>query len=167
MAARPSHPVEPVIDVEPFRSHAVQHVVAQAENELIVRYGSLDQCESGLTELQFDPPSGAFLVGRLVPGGPPVGGVGLRSAGPGIGEIKRLWVAEAWRGRGIARSLMSEVEVVARTKRLFVLRLETGWLQPEAVALYASSGWEQQSEDWEGGEIRVGSIHFAKVLAPH
>ena len=97
--------------------------------------------------------------------GPPVGGVGLRSAGSGIGEIKRLWVDEAWRGRGIARSLMSEVEVVARAMGLSMLRLETGWLQPEAVALYASTGWERQSEDWDGGEIRVGSIHFAKALS--
>jgi hypothetical protein len=59
---------------------------------------------------------------------------------------------------------MSEVEGVARTMGLFMLRLETGWLQPEAVALYASTGWEPQNEDWEGGEIRSGSIHFAKAL---
>src|SRR5580658_4531284 len=101
MAALLSHPVEPVIDVEPFASDPARWVVAQAEQELIARYGSLDECESDLSALQFDPPSGAFLVGRLLPGGPPVGGVGLRSAGPGIGEIKRLWVDEAWRGRGI------------------------------------------------------------------
>ena len=65
MAALPSHPLEPVIDVEPFASLAVQEVVARAEDELIARYGSLDLCESNLTEVQFGPPSGAFLVGRL------------------------------------------------------------------------------------------------------
>jgi hypothetical protein len=44
-------------------------------------------------------------------------------------------------------------------------RLETGRLQPEAIALYDASGWARQQEDWEGGSIWEGSVHFTKDLA--
>jgi len=59
----------------------------------------------------------------------------------GYGEIKRMFVDEAARGRGIARRLLVTIEEAARAAGLPVLRLETGTRQPEAQQLYRSSGF--------------------------
>ncbi len=73
--------------------------MAQAEAEIVERYGVLDDGERGLTAAMFDPPAGAFLVARRGgAAGPPVGGVGVRALGPGIGEVRRLWVDPACGG---------------------------------------------------------------------
>jgi GNAT superfamily N-acetyltransferase len=153
-----------IVGREPFDSDAVQWVVAQAEAELVARYGFMADSESGLSAAKFDPPAGACLVARSAAGGRLVGGVGLRPHNHEIGEVKRLWVDPAERGRGIARSLMASLEVTAVELGFASLRLETGAAQPEAIALYASSGWERQLEDWAGGPIMVGSVHFTKDL---
>ncbi|HEX2117151.1 MAG TPA: GNAT family N-acetyltransferase [Alphaproteobacteria bacterium] len=59
----------------------------------------------------------------------------------GYGEIKRMFVDEVARGRGIARCLLAAVEEGARAAGLPVLKLETGTRQPEAQQLYRSSGF--------------------------
>jgi GNAT superfamily N-acetyltransferase len=150
--------------MEPFDDAAVQWVVAQAEAELVARYGFMADSETGLSAAKFDPPAGAFLVARAEPGNRLIGGVGVRRHTSEIGEVKRLWVHPGSRGLGIARALMQGLEAAGRELGFVTLRLETGSRQPEAVALYDGSGWERQHEDWEGGPIMVGSVHFAKDL---
>ncbi len=73
--------------------------------------------------------------------GTPVGCVGLQPISPGLGEIKRMYVAPSSRGRGLSRLLLTEVESLARTKHLSTLRLETGTHQHEAIALYTRNGY--------------------------
>lgn len=91
------------------------------------------------------PPRGLFLVAWQ--GGQPVGCVGLRSSaegiGPGCGEVKRLWVADAVRGQGLARRLMAGIETAARDMGLTCLRLDTSRHLPEAQALYLRGGWQE------------------------
>jgi hypothetical protein len=70
--------------------------VAQAEAELVARYGFLDDGELGLTAVMFDPPAGVFLIARTESRGQPVGGAGLRTVATGTGEVRRLWVDPAW-----------------------------------------------------------------------
>ena len=139
-------------------------VVTRAEEELIARYGFLDEGELGLTAAAFDPPAGAFVVAVPRAGGPPVGGVGLRTVTPGTGEVKRLWVDPGWRGLGVGRALMTAIEVRAAAAGLTRLRLATGDRQPEAIALYTSSGWDRHDEDWGGGPINCGAVQFSKAL---
>jgi putative acetyltransferase len=59
------------------------------------------------------------------------------------GEIKRLYVAPAGRGRGTARSLLRALEAAASHTGCRWLELETGPFQPEALGLYASLGYER------------------------
>jgi GNAT superfamily N-acetyltransferase len=148
-----------------FDSDDARWVVARAEAELVERYGFLAEEEHGLVAAEFAPPGGAFVVARSAPDVRPVGGVGLRADG-GIGEIKRLWVVPARRGTGIARALMGEVEQLARRQGHAKLRLETGSRQPEAVALYETSGWIRADEGWGDRIMRPGSVRFTKELGP-
>jgi GNAT superfamily N-acetyltransferase len=56
------------------------------------------------TPADFSPPRGACLVGYL--GGQPACGGGIKDLGDGVAELKRLYVAPAFRGRGLARDLL-------------------------------------------------------------
>jgi GNAT superfamily N-acetyltransferase len=130
--------------VEPYGGGGARWVVEQAEAEIVERYGFLDDGELGLTAAMFNPPNGAFLVARRGDAaGPPLGGAGVRAISPGIGEVRRLWIDPSFRRRGVARLLMAALEDASRDIGLRALCLTTGERQPEAVALYASTGWRQ------------------------
>lgn len=97
----------------------------------------------------FDPPNGAFLIAWI--DGVAAGCVGWRhrpdltetAGGLPIAELKRMWVGLDFRGRGLARAMLAAVEDSARTAGHHRLVLETGTGQPEAIALYTSSGYER------------------------
>jgi putative acetyltransferase len=61
----------------------------------------------------------------------------------GYGELKRLYISDAHRGRGWGRQLLKAVEDHARRQGHRILRLETGILQPAAIALYRSAGFTE------------------------
>jgi GNAT superfamily N-acetyltransferase len=149
---------------EPYASEGPRWVVAQAEAELVARYGGLDDGELGLTAAMFDPPAGVFLIARTESRAEPIAGAGLRSVAPGTGEVRRLWVDSAWRGRGIGREVMTRVEDAASDLDLSVLRIETGDRQPEAVSLYEGMGWERIFVTPEGATLPESWIRFRKVI---
>jgi GNAT superfamily N-acetyltransferase len=155
-----------VLAREPYGDDGPQWVAAQAEAEIVARYGILEEAELGLTAAMFNPPNGTFLVARRGDAaGPPLGGVGVRAIRPGIGQIRRLWVDPEQRGQGMARALMSGVEDAARELGLTVLRLGTGDRQPEAVALYESTGWERVLVGHDGRPVPPRHIWFTKRLS--
>ena len=59
----------------------------------------------------------------------------------GYGEIKRLFVLDSERGRGVARQLMAQLEAQLVQRGVRIARLETGIHQPEALALYQRLGY--------------------------
>jgi putative acetyltransferase len=59
----------------------------------------------------------------------------------GYGEIKRMFVDEAMRGRGAGRKLLEHIGMFAAMSGLRELKLETGIHQPEAIALYERFGF--------------------------
>jgi putative acetyltransferase len=61
---------------------------------------------------------------------------------PEFGEIKRMYVSPRGRGQGVAKRLLAVLESQAIVSGCLLLRLETGPYQREAVALYASAGYE-------------------------
>jgi putative acetyltransferase len=70
-------------------------------------------------------------------------GCGAVVVGPDYGEIKRMYVLPAYRGRGVARLIFDRLESEARARACRVLTLETGPYQPQAIAFYKRSGFEQ------------------------
>jgi DNA-binding MarR family transcriptional regulator len=87
------------------------------------------------------PPLGSFLV--ALSDGLPLGCVALKGSGTGVGEVKRLWIAPAARGLGLARRLMATAEARARTLGLTTLRLDTNRTLTEAITLYRATGWTE------------------------
>jgi ribosomal protein S18 acetylase RimI-like enzyme len=83
-------------------------------------------------------PSGVFLVARqryVV-----LRCAGLRLLPERVGEVKRLLVAPAARGRGLEAHLMGELERIASGHCLSVLRLDTRHDLVESRRLYAALG---------------------------
>lgn len=124
------------IAVEPADSADARWCLGQYYAELVSRFeGGFDPGPGG-----YDP-SGSMLVARL--DGTPVGCGVLRDLGGDVGEIKRLWVAPAARGLGLASLLMDRLEVMARDAKYRAIRLDTNRTLVEAQAMYARRGYAE------------------------
>ncbi len=76
--------------------------------------------------------------------GKPVGCGCYREAAEGqTVEIKRMYVLDENRGRGIAGQVLRELETWAKEAGKKRAILETGRGQPEAIALYTKSGYAE------------------------
>lgn len=125
----------------PFDDPVARALVRDLVAELEVRYDDRGAGGAPLAPQAFAPPTGTFVL--LILDGLPSGCGGIRPHGPGAGEVKRMYVAPAARGRGLGRALLTGLEDAGRALGLTRLVLETGDAQPEAVALYRSAGWTQ------------------------
>jgi GNAT superfamily N-acetyltransferase len=97
---------------------------------------------------EFDGASGRFFM-VYVDGEPATmggwrwhGTASIESSRTGDGEINRMFVSEAYQRRGLARVVLTELERTAAEAGVKRLILETGTEQPEAIALYRSTGYE-------------------------
>jgi putative acetyltransferase len=59
----------------------------------------------------------------------------------GFGELKRMFVHHAWRGRGLGYAMLEHLARHARANACAVLRLETGIHQHDAIKLYERWGF--------------------------
>jgi putative acetyltransferase len=73
--------------------------------------------------------------------GTPIGCSSFRPYDATSVEVKRMFVASSARRRGVARSILGELERWARERGFTVSLLETGPLQREAIALYDRCGY--------------------------
>jgi GNAT superfamily N-acetyltransferase len=107
-------------------------------------------------------PRGTFLLAWS--DGLPVGCVGLKGDGGDRAEVKRLWVAPAARGQGLARRLMAAVEDAAHRLGIRTLRLDTNSALPEAIELYRKTGWVEIPRF---NDDPYPDVFFEKRLPPH
>ncbi|AZQ35357.1 MULTISPECIES: GNAT family N-acetyltransferase [Streptomyces] len=119
----------------------------QVQAEYGVRYGD-DGDATPMDAANFEPPNGLYLIAYDELGTPVASG-GWRVQDEngegnqdGDAELKRMYVVESMRGRGLARRVLAALEEDARAAGRTRMVLETGAKQPEAVALYTSSGYE-------------------------
>ena len=85
------------------------------------------------------------------------------TAGQPYGEIKRMMVAPAARGQGVAQQLLAQLEAMLRVEGFTQALLETGEAQTQAVQLYQRCGYVRRAAF--GGYPDNGLSHFmAKVL---
>jgi putative acetyltransferase len=74
--------------------------------------------------------------------GIPVGCGAIKEYGPGITEVKRMYVPANKRNMGSASEVLKELEVWARELNYTRCVLETGKRQPDAVRLYTKNGYQ-------------------------
>ena len=124
----------------------------QVQAEYAARYND-DGDATYLDPAMFDPPSGLYLIAYDEQDRPLATG-GWRGHDeeteegylPGDAELKRMYVVEEARGLGLARRILAALEDDARTAGRTRMVLETGDRQPEAIALYTSSGYEPSAK---------------------
>ena len=90
-------------------------------------------------ETEYGGVNGGFLLAQ--DGGAYLGCVGVRSFAPRIGEIKRLYVRPAARGRRLGRLLAEGIIDIARQRGFDRVLLDTLPFMTEAQALYLSLGF--------------------------
>ncbi|RSS80245.1 GNAT family N-acetyltransferase [Streptomyces sp. WAC06614] len=118
----------------------------QVQLEYAERYRSEGDA-TPLDPSMFTPPHGLYLLAYDADGTPVASG-GWRSHeandegyADGDAELKRMFVVPEARGRGLARQILAVLEDDARAAGRLRMTLETGDQQPEAIALYLSSGY--------------------------
>jgi len=57
-------------------------------------------------------------------------------------EIKRMFTLPEYRGKGIAKAILTELELWAKEEGYQFAILETGYLQKDAIGLYQKLGYE-------------------------
>ena len=108
-----------------------------------------------------NPTSIIFVIARQ--DGVAVGCGAIRPRSATIAEVKRVFVRQSSRGRGIARAIMHELEQLARAAGFNEIWLETGLRQPAAIRLYESRGYTRIADfgDYKDDPL---SVCYAKML---
>src|SRR5512133_3129306 len=90
---------------------------------------------------KFFPPTGRFY---LVQYGEEVAGVGcLKKIQDGVGEVQRMYVCPAFRGKGLGRAIVTRLVDDARKLGYHQLKLESLEFLKEAHSLYKSIGFRE------------------------
>ena len=88
---------------------------------------------------------------------------GVKNVHGEYGEIKRLYVRPQFRGKGYGRRMLAYLEETAVKQGLYLLRLETGILQPEAIALYEKTGY-RRIDPFGEYELDPLSVYYGKNI---
>jgi ribosomal protein S18 acetylase RimI-like enzyme len=105
----------------------------------------------------YAPPAGRLLLAW--DGDVLAGCVALRPAGGGAGELKRLYVRPAFRGRGVGRLLAEAILAEAAAAGYHQVYLDTLPSMAEAIQLYRSLGFAEvapYSPDPHPGALYLG-----------
>ncbi|MGY1636418.1 GNAT family N-acetyltransferase [Geodermatophilus sp. SYSU D00742] len=121
----------------PYDDPVARALVARVQQEYVARYGGPD--EAVVDPAEFVPPAGLFLVAEV--DGVPAGCGAWRVHADGVVEVKRVYVEPAFRRRGLAQVVMTELERSAAAAGHRAVVLNSGDRQPEALALYAALGY--------------------------
>jgi putative acetyltransferase len=115
----------------------VRMLIEELDQTLAREY--LPEQQHGLRLDTIFQPHVRFFVARLDGRAVGCGGVALFES---YAEVKRMYVRDDARGRGIARALLARIESEVRLQGLDLLRLETGDRQFAAIRLYERAGFQ-------------------------
>ncbi|MCV7217305.1 GNAT family N-acetyltransferase [Mycobacterium crocinum] len=137
--------------------------------ELAVEYATRYEApESGVARWlrdhpadQFRPPDGGMVIGLL--DGQPVTGGAFCRFDDDTAELKRIWTDSGHRRRGHAATLLAALEDEIARRGYRRIYLTTGNRQPEAEALYDSTGYRRLDEPLPS-DVEQYPIAFVKAL---
>ena len=127
---------------------AYELLTRRFDDELWSRYGRMPPAYEGHADFVPDAvvvASDADLA---------IGCGGFRRRDAGEIELARLYVVESWRGQGVARAIVRELERWALELGAARAVAEVGMRQPEIVELYEASGYRllDATESFGAGE---------------
>lgn len=125
------------IAIEPARQPDVEALLTLSDEYAIGLYPA-DSCYL-LDVSELERPGVSMFVARV--DGVALGTGALVDRRNATAELKRLFVDDAARGRGLAGALLSAIETRARDAGVRVLQLETGPKSFAAIALYEKHGY--------------------------
>ncbi|MFL6087070.1 MAG: GNAT family N-acetyltransferase [Mycobacterium sp.] len=141
-------------------------LLAELAVEYATRYGATEEAVSrwlhGYPPDEFAPPGGGLLIGLL--NDQPVTGGAFRRFDDSTAELKRIWTDSRHRRQGHAKALLVELEAEIAARGYRNVYLTTGDRQPEAEALYLSTGYTQLAEPLPA-EGEVYPLAFQKTLS--
>ena len=131
-----------VVTVEPADSPDAIALIEELESHLAPQYPPTSR--HGFSVDRLLATGVVFAVVRVA--GAPAGCGGIlfvpaSDGEPAFGELKRMYVRPAFRGRGLGHVLIEHLAELARARGLDRLRLETGIHQRAAIALYERAGF--------------------------
>ena len=127
-----------VIEAAPVPTEEVRCLIGALDAALSANYPP--EQRHGLALDAIFQPHIRFFLARLDGVAVGCGGVALFD---GFAEVKRMFVADSARGRGVAEALLSRLEAAARAAGQTLLRLETGDAQQAAIRLYERAGFHR------------------------
>lgn len=130
-----------VIETVDPASELARWCVARYFDELATRFeGGYDPAKAlPADDAELRPPRGAFVTATV--DGEAIACGCLKTVSPGVGWIKRMWVATSARGLGLGRRMLSALEHQALALGLTTIQLETNRSLVEAIQLYRSAGY--------------------------
>jgi DNA-binding MarR family transcriptional regulator/N-acetylglutamate synthase-like GNAT family acetyltransferase len=147
----PSDPASPV----------AREVVGRYFAEIGRRFGFDASGETEKDASRLAPPAGVFVVATS--DGEPVACGGLQDIAPGVGELKRMWVHDDWRGAGLGSRLLRHLEDQARGFGHGTVRLDTNAALTEAIGMYQRAGYRAIERY---NDNRWATHFFEKRLGP-
>lgn len=120
------------VTVEAPRQPEVLDLMRQGDEFTLALYPPESCHLLGVEELE--APGVTVFIAR--DDGEVVGMAALVDRGDATAELKRMFVPESARGRGIAGRLLGALEQFAANSGVLLIQLETGPLQHAAIALY-------------------------------
>ena len=144
----PRHlPNDPLVTAYVIREIADEHDLAEVRR-LVTAHGDARADVPGVEYVYADaarmpgpyaPPRGGIWIADV--NGTGVGCVALRPMTAHVAEVKRMFVAAEWRGKGLGRALLETLVAGARSRGYTNLRLGTLADMAAARGLYESVGF--------------------------
>ncbi len=127
------------LTVVPYQHPEARRLTQALYREQLALYGFADD-PADTPDTDFTAPEGTFILASAGDD-PALGCGGWRTAGPRTGEIKRMYVTPAARGRGLGRLILQVLQEDAARRGMTEMILETGARNTAALGLYARSGY--------------------------
>lgn len=108
-------------------------------------FGSAFQRELAELPYPYVSPGGRLVLAR--DGSEPAGCGALRPIGPGMVEMRRLWVRKPYRKQGLGRTIAETLIASARQAGNRAIRIETLSVMTQAEALFRTLGFVPVPDD--------------------
>lgn len=125
------------VELVPGATDDVRNLIGELDRILSAEY--TPEQRHGLTLDQIFKPDIRFFLARLNGLAVGCGGVAFFAD---FAEVKRMYVREVARGRGVARAMLARIEREVREAGFVVLKLETGVRQTAALRFYEQAGFQ-------------------------